>query len=230
MDFNLTTENEINVILNLFIQHTDGTFQYGIENKEKIKELFPDLYNKEKYIDGDFIFDNYISKNVEVINNFFVIRITKDINESSINKLASFATEKSISILQFPEANSQTCNHTEFVPRYYNENGIEIYKNCFIKFVDVEKDYLSSNNISISNQRINFLAHEIGHALDEKIDRKKYNEKDIDYKIKRENNAWDIAIAILRELNITETKIELQKELCVNSYLEYFKTKNLKKA
>jgi len=230
MGFKFTSDDEVRVIFNLFIQYTDCTFQFGIENKEEIKNLLPDLYNNDKYLDGDYLFDKFISVNFQKVNKFFVNYKTLDRIDSiikgsssydiNIKNLVSFATDKAIPIIKFPDANFQTRNHFEYVPRYYKENRKEVYRNCFIKFVNVEKDYLSSSNISKYNQLINFLAHEIGHALDEKIDLNKYNKKDKDYIIQRENKAWEIARRILNYLNIKNTKIELQEKLCVKSYKE----------
>lgn len=229
MDFKLKSDDEVKAILNL-LMWCMGENIYFSDNELKIESIYTELSisdNKKKY---KLILDNYIYNNIEKVNtvflnfsildtvNFFQIK-PEEAFSKKMKKLICFASDNSIPVVKFHKETAWGDeNNFKYFPRYSDDN--DRLPSHFVRFVDVKREYLLTKGISISNQLINFLAHEFGHAMDEKIDSVIFADKD--YRVKREINAWDIAKRILKQLNINDTEIDLQKKLCVNEYLEKF--------
>jgi|GEM_PF-3909960 hypothetical protein len=191
------------------------------------------------------LFNNIIFKNVKDFNDVFLefnennicnddAITNKDFYKYSIEKLVQFATENNIPIIRFPhikdrlsvdplikESKKGNVNNylgikKKYGPFYYDSNE---WEKGFIMFVDFPDECSIKNNIGLTNQYINFLAHELGHSMDNKFDGNIIDstEKSL-YIVNREIFAWEKAKEILKKYSIGNTDIDIQSEIKIDKY------------
>jgi len=201
-DKNIESEDKINRILNDFI----------LLNKNEVNHLFLEYIRENiptEINEKEFYFDS-ITKIIELYNfyNKVIIRFPPKTRSSKINPLLRLKQKKD----PYDLNDDKKKNSTNIV---HSDKLVD----DFVMFVDAPNSNLNGQ-IELHNQYINVIAHELGHSVDEIYDLKRYN--DGAYIIKREIFAWNKAEAFLYKLEIFNTDIKKQKEICVNNYRKKF--------
>lgn len=201
-DENLDNEYKIYRILNDFI----------LTNKNEVNQLFLEyiISNVQSEIKEKNTYINSIKKLIKLYNSYnkVIIRFPPTTRSVKVNPLLCLKQKGN----PFYIDNNSNINSTNII---HNARLID----SFIIFVD-EHNINLNGQIELHNQYINVIAHELGHSLDKAFDSKRYN--DGAYIIRREILAWDKAEAFLNELEIFNTDIKKQKEICVNNYRRHF--------
>jgi hypothetical protein len=180
----------------------------------------------------EHILQEIVFKNVECFNKLFIDYNNKyiinkiensDFYIDVIKRLTKYATTENVPIMRFSQKRimhdtdpffKKNDRNYEYSTHYMDTDR---YKKGFIMFVDTPN--INLNNIKLSNQFINVLAHEIGHSMDVKFDGSKKFSPDWEiYIVNREIKAWRNAKKILEEISIFNTDIDLHSNICIDNY------------